>query len=690
MPRMYERHAVVLGSVFILAFLLHPDLFGLIPNSLDPMFYTGYAINLGDALAAAGNHHYFVTRWSSYLPQYVSCQIFGPFWGRLLLRLVLISIIYEVFWRIGRQLRFSGVVRTVSFLVVILMPMFVRAFTTDYQEYSSTVYGILLVALVLTQPLTKKWSLSFGALAALAMISNPFNIAITAICLIAWIPSELKLRGLKNLCLQTLVGIVGGSAVLSIGYCIFAYYFKIGNVYEPTINFIRSYKAPQIDLWTTSGHPWLGYFGWLSIPALLVIFSRLLVRVEKVESITVIRKLEWIVSLVFTYHAFTQYRSGHSLETGFYWAMALPPVYLLMFLVIGSSLTKNAKTTAMSIALFLGLVCSIKFEFLQNVKIPHGINLYVWVLFFVGVVVVLAHYKPMFVTPALVIGILWLQVGSPSYTTLTRGGDSNTPRYDLVYGEHSEVSRQTLGETIWFVQQMDRISDDWKSTFLSAGGKSASIIGTYIPHPFGRWYTPLSESAPLTPNVRDEIEFESRKYLVVFGDRYEVARLLPGITQQLPRMKIVLDETHRKDLGYRLIVISGNTSDYGIATLPMSRFDHNIGTNNADGSISVPALSPDGYASFGPYIALSPGKYVATIHYESAERGRLGFFEVFSDAKSKGIKTRISVEKPGLLSSSLNFVVDRSDVSWQFRTEFHGRISARFVSVTLERVLRDE
>jgi hypothetical protein len=55
-------------TVCVLVWLLKPDLFGLVPNSLDPMFYTGYAINLDDALAAAGNRHYFVTRWTSYMP----------------------------------------------------------------------------------------------------------------------------------------------------------------------------------------------------------------------------------------------------------------------------------------------------------------------------------------------------------------------------------------------------------------------------------------------------------------------------------------------------------------------------------------------------------------------------------------------------------------------------------------------
>lgn len=54
-------------SFFIAAWLLKPDLFGLVPNGLDPMFYTGYSINLDDVLTVNGNQHYFVTQWSSCL-----------------------------------------------------------------------------------------------------------------------------------------------------------------------------------------------------------------------------------------------------------------------------------------------------------------------------------------------------------------------------------------------------------------------------------------------------------------------------------------------------------------------------------------------------------------------------------------------------------------------------------------------
>ena len=94
-----------------LVWLLNPDLFGLVPNSLDPMFYTGYAINLDDALAVAGNRHYFVTRWSSYLPMYLFSEMFGPFWGRLFLRLAMILTLAEVFWRFTHRYQVKPIVR---------------------------------------------------------------------------------------------------------------------------------------------------------------------------------------------------------------------------------------------------------------------------------------------------------------------------------------------------------------------------------------------------------------------------------------------------------------------------------------------------------------------------------------------------------------------------------------------------
>ena len=41
-------------------------------NGIDAFFYTGYAQNLGDVIALSGDGHYFVSRWTAYLPNRVS------------------------------------------------------------------------------------------------------------------------------------------------------------------------------------------------------------------------------------------------------------------------------------------------------------------------------------------------------------------------------------------------------------------------------------------------------------------------------------------------------------------------------------------------------------------------------------------------------------------------------------------
>ena len=78
------------------AWLLKLDLFGLVLNRLDPMFYTGYLINLDVAWAAAGNQRYSVTRWTFYLPQYPAL------WTLLYSGLLMLSVLSEVMRRIGR------------------------------------------------------------------------------------------------------------------------------------------------------------------------------------------------------------------------------------------------------------------------------------------------------------------------------------------------------------------------------------------------------------------------------------------------------------------------------------------------------------------------------------------------------------------------------------------------------------
>jgi hypothetical protein len=684
----FVRQVFFALAFFILALVLQPDLFGLVPNSLDPMFYTGYSINLDDALAAAGNRHYFVTRWSSYLPQYLSTQLFGPYWGRITLRLLMLSILSEVMWRVGKRFQFSALTRLVTTLLVFLSPMFVRSFTTDYTEYSVAFYGTLLVALVVTQPFSAKWAAAFGGLAALLVISNPFTIAMTGIAGLAWTIKQQRFRQLPKL--LGLVALTGTSflAVFIFGYLLFRFHYQIGNVYEPSLDFIKNAPVPVVDLWTAPSNSWLWHFGWLYIPLILVLASHFLVRPDDVAAQKIKFWTQAIVVFVFVAHVYTQISRGHALETSFYWSMALPPVYILLFIVIGQFI-ERAKRFHTGLFCLAILVLLVFFEVPQKLPLGAGVALVLGLSAFVGGLFLLNFRMKALLAPALVVCLLWMQIGSPAYSQPTYGGDFNTPRYDLVFGSETELSKRIWEETIWFTQQMDRVEDDWKSTFLGSGDWSDAIVGTYIPHPFSRWITAQSESSPLPPNVHDELEFGYRKLLVVYGNQSTVAKRLTRIRSQMPRAKIVFDEVHSKGLRYRLVVLAGSGGEYGKAQIPLSRLDRNLGIPNNDGSVTVAAGSAAGFASFGPYFGLGQGRYKATLHYQTRGIGKVGEFQVFNDLTLKWNSIELESSKPGDQVSAVNFEVSADDATWQLRTIYTGKIEATFMHITLERLEKD-
>jgi hypothetical protein len=677
------------ASVFIAAWLLKPDLFGLVPNGLDPMFYTGYSINLDDALAAAGNRHYFVTRWSSYLPQYLSTHLFGPYWGRIILRLLMLSILSEVMWRVGKRFQFSALTRIVTSLIVFMFPMFVRSFTTDYTEHSVAFYGTLLIALVVTQPFSAKWAAAFGGLAALLVISNPFTIVMSGIAGLAWTLTQDSYRQVQKLLGPVLLGVTSFTGVFVFGYLLFRFHYQIGNVYQPTFDFIMASAALPIDDWTAPSNLWLWHFGWLYIPAILVLVSHFLVRPKVAAAQKIKFWTQAIVIMVFVAHVYTQFSRGHALETSFYWSMALPPVHILLFIVIGEFFekTKRFHTGLFSLTIFVLLVL---FEVPQKLPLGAGVALVLGLAAFVGGLFLLDYKMKVLLAPLFVVGMVWIQLGSPPYTQTTYGGDLNTPRYDLVYGSVTQSSKKIWEETIWFTQQMDKVKEDWRSSFLSSGDWSGAIFGTYIPHPFSTWIVALPGETILPPNVRDELEFSYRKYLVLYGNQSKVAENLIRVKSELPRAKIVLNEVHTKGLEYRLVVLAGNGTNYGNVQIPLSRFDRNLGTANSDGSVTVAAGSANGFASFGPYFGLGPGKYKATLHYKSTGVGKIGEFQIFNDLTLNSNSTELKSFEPGVQVAVVNFEVSAKDATWQLRTVYTGSIEAQFMHITLERLEKDD
>ena len=327
--------------------VLRPENYGLTPNSLDPLFYSGYAINFDDVLNAAGQRHYFVSRWTAYLPGYVSDQIAGPFLGRLLLRLVLASLVLSSLWVLGARQRWTWAQRVFIGGLVVSMPMFTRAFFTDYVEYMVVALGICLVALCLRENASVGSSALVGALAAAIVIANP--IAITAVAVPLGVYILLASSGVRRRLAMSATVVVAGILLVSVGLIWFRWRYGLENVYRPSIEFARNYegrdgfKSPRLD--------WLWYFTWLfATPLILVVAAgvgiRRVVRFERFEIAAFV-----LCGLQYAYQWIDQFvRDGNGLEVSYYWSFAYPTFAVALALLVGKI---TADTRSLTLYLLL-------------------------------------------------------------------------------------------------------------------------------------------------------------------------------------------------------------------------------------------------------------------------------------------------------------------------------------------------
>jgi hypothetical protein len=676
-------------STLLFVWILKPDLFGLVPNSFDPMFYTGYGINLDDALNAAGNRHYFVSRWTSYMPMYISSEIFGPYWGRLVLRLVLIVVMSEMLWRFGQRLVMPTRSRLIGVFAVATAPMFVRAFTTDYPEYFIIWGSIVLCLLIIsfgTKPNVLK-GIPIGVLSMSMIIANPFSgVMVAVLGTIGLMLAKVAGASFLRLISACFMAGVTGSILLVVGYFLFDGYYAIGNVYAPTLDFIQTYNKPQFDGWVSPTNEWMYFFPWIYLTP-IVVFASLVVLRNNTQQRRVVFFVSTSAFLVFLSHVLLELRSGHALETSYYWSMSLGPVLVLIFFLV-SYLAKlgNAKWGILTV---IGITALIFFRIPQRFTMMSGIGLFLTLAVFVLTVALVVRKLPALGTAVFFSVFLWMQLGGPVYSIRTYDGELNSPRYDLVYNDPSNESSKILTETLWFLKQMDDIEDDWKSTFLSAGRWSSAIVGTYIPHPFSRVIFPESDERVLAPNVRDELEFGYRSLLVIYGVPQEVTSLERKIKLELPQLKTLIDVTNSEGLGYRLVVVSGNSGEEGNSTISMSRLDRQIGRPNRDGSVTVDTGTSRGFVSFGPYFGLGSGSYSATLLFNSKFKESIGYFEVYEDKTQQSVRNQLYSDGTGMQFSTVKFIVGPQSKTWQLRTVYSGSSEVLYQEILLKRLGND-
>jgi hypothetical protein len=663
----------------IVAIFLKPDLFGLVPNGLDPMFYLGYQVNLDDALEAAGNKHYFVSRWTSYLPAHFTSLLFGPYWGRLVLRLLMVAVLSEAIWRFLANLEIRAHARLLSIFLLVTSPLFVRAFTTDYPEYFIIWASLLMAVLSFTERATWKRSVLMGALAASISIANPTATILSSFILVNYVFNEICAQKSRKVLKEASVVILSFLTVILSGFVLFKYWYGVENIYQPTLDFIKNFASPDVDGWRTPTRKWLLYFGWLYLP---ILYSIAAISIAKSSTRKVLFRCAFLTLSIFLWHIYLETQNGHALETSFYWSMLLSPALLTITVVVSTVFTSLHSWH--SLALMTGVLFLYQYNIPQNIRLPHGYPLIAIVGMAALILSITSKRMASIAVFSLVILSVWLQVGSPKYAVLTNGGDLNTPKYDLVYGKSASKSNEILRETIWFLNQMDKVPSDSFSTFLPAGGWSYAIVGTYIPHPFSRAVTPLSSDRVFDPNTSDELLFGYKKTLVIYGNSIEAEKMLQRVKKEIPDISIVRDVTHSSGLSYRLVAMTVNETRDLTSVMPMSRFFRDIGEVQDDGSLEIEQGVAPGWVSFGPYIGLGDGEYKAELSYSSPGSEFIGTFEVVNDVTGETELLRLSGNNGQLTTVSLEFTVSSKDNTWQFRTRYEGNSGAsfKFVRVT--------
>lgn len=676
------RMMTVAVVTIIVAIFLKPDLFGLVPNGLDPMFYLGYEINLDDALDVAGNRHYFVSRWTSYLPAHFTSIIFGPYWGRIVLRLLMVSVLSEAIWRFLANLEIRAHARLLSIFLLVTSPLFVRAFTTDYPEYFIIWASLLMAVLSFTERATWKRSVLMGALAASISIANPTATILSSFILANYVFNEIYAREFHKVLKQAFVVLLSFLTVILSGFVLFKYWYGVENIYQPTLDFIKNYASPDVDGWRTPTKKWLGFFGWIYLPILYSAGAISIVKSSDSNTRKVLSRCVSLTLLIFSVHVYLEINNGHALETSYYWSMLLSPALLTFMLVTSAVFTHLRVRYSLLLA---GIVFSLYIlEIPQKLRLPHGYSLIAIIGMATIVLVIVSKHKAGIAVFSLVILSIWLQIGSPNYAVFTNGGDLNTPKYDLIYGESASKSNEILQETIWFLNQMDKIPSDSFSTFLPVGGWSYAIVGTYIPHPFGRALTPASSDKVFSPNAREELLFGYKKKLVIFGDGVEAEKMLQRVKKEIPEVSVIRDETNSGGLSYRLIAIDVNQGNELTSTMLMSRFFRDVGEVQVDGSLEIKQGAAPGWVSFGPYIGLGVGRYTVELLYSSPGSEFIGTFEVVNDATGETELSQLSSNNGELTTVSLEFTVSSEDNTWQFRTRYEGNSGAsfKFIRVT--------
>ena len=326
-----------------------PDLFHM-QHGFDPFVYRGYAEDLGTMLERIGDRHYFVTRWSLYLPARVCFVIFGTVVGYLVHHVLLLAlaVVPLAIWTRERWGRGSALVVAA---VVLCSPVVLRSIFTEYSD--AVAVPCLMAAEVL---LLARWrrstgvvsSLGVGVLVAAAVIANPFSLGPAVVLLASWSVWQIVRRrwwALVDLAVQAL----GFASTIAFGLVLFRWRYGIADVYAPTLDFVED--PHSTDPIAASNFDWLGSRLWIYLPLLLFVAWTAVWGARRrrppAEQIVAVAAMSGTASML----VWLQF-SGELLafEVHFYWSYQVPTLLVMLAIVIGESWRDHKARIAASCA----------------------------------------------------------------------------------------------------------------------------------------------------------------------------------------------------------------------------------------------------------------------------------------------------------------------------------------------------
>ena len=564
-PRKHHRRKLIGPAAFVVLaplvmyLVMKPDWF-YIENGVDPFFYTAYVQNFSAALHAGGLRHYFVSRWSIYLPQRVLLTITGdPKLAHLTFRWVAVSAIIGAVLVFGRRIWRPFDAAAIAILVV-LMPMTIRAMFDNYAGSVVLPCGIVFLVAFAVWPSNGTAVAVAGVSLGLMIVANPFSICIAA----AAAPFWLRRLDRRRIVALTSIAVAGVLAVVLGGLLLFRVRYGVSNIYQPTFEYIRDHGSERGSL-NSPRLLWLAYRLWLYIPLIVLGTYVVLVRSYSIKFGALQRFIMHACALQYAFQVVYElgFNSG-SLQLPYYWMYVLPAT-LLAFGVVTGALAQliNRWILPIVVCIVVALVPII------GSPLPEMFSSW-WVA--LAVVVCLAYLglfrlrAHRWIAPITMVAVvLALQFGSPRPEPTLPGEYPVAASYERAYDGDGSIGVDSFKSVTWFVRQMKSLPAPvvGSASFWFNEPNGSRMAAMYIAHVSGNWVDPdwsvirtaRSEAAfydrsaiDLTPTAGlalsapliEGLIGESIPTLVILGSRADVDAVSSMVLAAAPTYRTVL------------------------------------------------------------------------------------------------------------------------------------------------------